>query len=567
MTARKAKLIGAVAVALTLVILLGWYTHPVITAIGVLLSVCANIYGWWRRHYRAGSAARVERWKAKSDKHHGLASFWSIMHTASWWSLRRKARVLCPPLLEQSWWARWWSTPISHLGTRLIRSGWVWVRASVEEHTIAFGGPRQGKSGRLGGQILGTPGAVVTTSTGADLIRLTMALRSTRGPCRIFNPAAVGGLESTMGWDLLDGCEEHRTAVTRATDLMSATPLAGNDRQAEWAEMAAGALAVLMHAAALSGRTMNHVQKWVASADTEATAREVLGYLKSSPEPAVPLQALAFFNSGKSLQSICLCISPALRWLTDPAAVAAASSGTLDVEEFLASNGTIYLIAEKDGPVAPLITALAGHIMRTARRIADTRPHERLTPPLTAVLDEAPSICTLPLDAWLADMGKRNIGIHVGAQSLSQLRQRWGVDGAGAMLTNCAALIVFGGTKDGAGLEAFATLAGGAVTKSQIQQLPPLNAMVLRNGLRPVVGPVAMAWERWDYRKARHADRWGPRLAVLTSACRAILPKRPAKPVPVRLALPVGGTAKTEHAQLLAEHGLAGKRNNRLTSG
>lgn len=561
---KRAGAYGAIPV--TVAGLVGWLTHPVLTVLTVVTLMAVVGAGVRARHRQAGSATLVHRWTEHARKYHGVASGRQILRVASGWAMRRKAHVLRPSLRYASRWARW-RIPITELATPLIRVGRWWVHSPIEEHTLRFGGPRQGKSGELGSRILDAPGAILVTSTGGDLVRNTARLREHRGPVHVFNPSNVGALESTIGFDLLAGCEDPRVAVERATDLLAGTPIAQSQKDAEWVERANDALSALMHAAALGRKTMRHVQRWVADPDT--AAQEVLGLLRDSPEPGVGYQVLQFVTSGRPRSSICMTIMPALRWLTDPIAAACAAPGAcgLDVAELLQRRGAIYLLAEKDGPVAPLITALAGHIARTARRIADQRPHERLEPALTMVLDEAPSICPLPLPAWTSDMGKRNITMHIAAQSFSQLKDRWGDNGAGTILTNCATILVFGGTKDPAGLATFATLAGERhedgrrvplLTQAQIQQLPPLHAVVFRNGMLPVIGTPRMVWDRADFKTAKRAQVWRSRWAAITTQVQLWLPVKSAtrRRIPLRepiAALPAGGTADREWRRMLQE--------------
>ena len=212
---------------------------------------------------------------------------------------------------------------------------------------------------------------------------------------------------------------------------------------------------------------------------------------------------------------------PALGWLTDATAAAAATGGGFDVEELLASRGTVYMLGAEDAQVAPLVTALTGHIAREARRIAGHQPGGRLDPPLTLALDEAALICPIPLDNWTADMGGRGVPIHIGAQSRAQLRQRWGDTGAASILNNAATLLIFGGTRDADDLNAYSTLTGerdeevdtfdlsGArinsstrrvpvLSPGQIAQLPPRRVVIIRRGMAPAVGRVRMAWTRGD---------------------------------------------------------------------
>jgi type IV secretory pathway TraG/TraD family ATPase VirD4 len=150
-------------------------------------------------------------------------------------------------------------------------------------------------------------------------------------------------------------------------------------------------------------------------------------------------------------------------------------------------------------------------------------------------LDEAALICPVPLDQWTADMGGRNITIHIAAQSRAQLRQRFGESGAAAILNNTATLLVFGGTRDPDDLAAYATLAGdrdedvptyandsgaGSITvrrvpvlsAAQIAQLPAGRVMIVSRGMPVTLGTVQMAWKRRDVRQAAR------RLAVAQAA-------------------------------------------------
>jgi hypothetical protein len=163
-----------------------------------------------------------------------------------------------------------------------------------------------------------------------------------------------------------------------------------------------------MHAAALGGGSMRHILGWVA--DPDGAASEVQRLLRRSPEPAFEPDARQFLTTNdRTRSSICATIMPALGWLTDPIAAAAAGqligrqvlldeSGVttiddgayrpagLDVAALLAERGTVYLLGAQDAQVAPLVTALTGHVARVARQLAASMPSGRLDPPLTLVL-------------------------------------------------------------------------------------------------------------------------------------------------------------------------------------
>jgi type IV secretion system protein VirD4 len=500
----------------------GYWPWPVLVGLATLALVVAA----WRSG-RGGSAGTVRRWSRRARRHDGVASRWVILRTASAFAVRRKASVLRPSLARLPWWqvprAREFATPLARVGL-LLR---VW--SPVEDVTLRIGGPRTGKTGELACRILDAPGAVIATSTRTDLIELTGPCRSSRGPLHVFNPSGVGGLASTITFDPLSGCDRPATATARAADLLAGISAGGGGDREFWVGQARRVLASLLHAAALGGASMRDVLSWVA--DPDDAAAQVQRFLRRSPEPAYESDALQFLRTNdRTRSSICATIMPALSWLTESTAVAAATGGGFDVPALLAGRGTVYMLGAEDAQVAPLVTALTGHIAREARRIAATMPGGRLDPPLTLALDEAALICPIPLDNWTADMGGRGVTIHLAAQSRAQLRQRWGDTGAAAILNNAASILIYGGTRDPDDLAAYSTLTGErdeevlthdeyanltAVTTrrvpvlspAQIAQLPNRRVVIIRRGMPPAVGRVRMAWRRRDVRRARRALR------------------------------------------------------------
>jgi type IV secretion system protein VirD4 len=521
---------------------LGWVMHlmpdatpgrvywPWLLLTGVLLLAGVGLV--WRNQ-RGGSAGLVNRWARRGRRNHGLASPWAILRVSSGLAMRRKASVLRPSLRRLGW--RRWFISAREVATPVARVGLLRVWSPVEDVTLRIGGPRTGKTGELCGRILDAPGAVIATSTRTDLIEITGPCRSRRGPVHVFNPSGVGGLASTITFDPLSGCQNPATATSRATDLLAATSApggSGGDRE-YWAGQARRVLAALMHAAALGQASMRDVLAWVA--DPDRAAAQVQQFLRRSPQPAYESDATQFLDTNeRTRSSICATIMPALGWLTDPTAATAAAAGDFNVADLLDTRGTVYMLGADDGQVAPLVTALTGHIAREARRLAATQPGGRLDPPLTLALDEAALICPIPLDNWTADMGGRNVTIHIGAQSRAQLRQRWGDTGAAAILNNAATLLIYGGTRDPDDLAAYSTLTGeryeetptwdddGAIrsltrhrvpvlSPAQIAQLPARHVVIIRRGMAPAVGRVRMAWKRSDVRAMRRAITWADR--------------------------------------------------------
>lgn len=444
----------------------------------------------------------------------GLATAAEIRRLAGVRTLRSQAPTLRPSLAA----VRPRRIPPNELGTAVVRGSRQWVWSSIEDVTLRLGGPRTGKTGEIACRLLDAAGAVIATSTRTDLLDLTADHRSRIGPVQVFNPSGLGEIPTTVEFNPIAGCEDIVLAAHRAADLL-ASSVHGSEgsERAFWTAQAERVLRCLLHAAALGEREMRDVLAWVADPDS---AGEVRRLLRKSPVPVVEQEAAQFLaTNDRTRSSITATMMPALGWLSDPGAAGVARGGSFDVETFLRRRGTVYLLGTDDSTVAPLVTAFTGHIAREARRIAAGQPGGRLDPPLTLVLDEAALICPIPLDRWTADMGGRNITIHIAAQSRAQLRQRWGDTGAAAILNNAATVLIFGGTRDPGDLAAYATLAGERVeqartqdgsgrlasityrrvpvlTQSQIAQLPHGRVLVIRRGLRPVIGTTPMAWER-----------------------------------------------------------------------
>ncbi|MEC3974575.1 type IV secretory system conjugative DNA transfer family protein [Amycolatopsis sp. H20-H5] len=474
---------------------------------------------------RGGSRGLIGRWSRRSRRNGGVASRWQIFRVASKSAMRRKAKVLKPSLRRQMWWTRR-RVPVLTYATPLARVGRQRVWSPVEDVTLRFGGPRSGKTGELACRILDAPGAVIATSTRTDLIDLTAKLREQHGPTYVFNPSGLGKLPSTITFDPLTGCGNPVTATHRASDLLPGE--GGSDEREHWVTQARRALAALMHAAAIGELAMSDVQSWVA--DPERAAEEVLRLLRRS-EPAFEQTARQFLTTNdRTRSSITTTIMPALAWLTDPTARAAATGGAFDVAELLDSRATVYLLGAEEGHTAPLVAALTAHLAREARRIASESLGGRLDPALTLVLDEAALVSPVPLDLWTADMGGRNVTIHIGAQSRAQLRKRWGDTGCAAIMTNSATVLILAGARDGDDLQAYSLLtadrhemvesedADGHVTgrtsqrvpvlsPGQIAQLPELHAVIVRRGMPAAIGKLQMAWKRSDVKAVERRER------------------------------------------------------------
>lgn len=508
---------AALAVAVWLYATRGLYAFLAATAIG-----CGLLVAWmvWRR---GGNARTVTRAGERARRRSGVATLWQVAWNGSRWAMHRKAAAVRPHLRAVGWRERW-ATPTTEVAVKLCRTGGMWLWASCEDVVLAIGGPRKGKTAWLAGAVSDAPGAVLTTSTRTEIIGLTRIAREHGDrPVWVFNPGGLGDLETTVTFNPLVGCQDPTTATARAADMIPESE--GADDRDFWDGQARRYFAAFLHAAALdpSGRrTMRDVQRWIAS--PTAAGHELQALLKLSPDPDAYLEDVNQFVAlnDKTQSSITNAMTPALAWLTSPAAVAATESGTaFDVATLLHSRGTVYLLGRHEAHTAPLLAALTGYVAREARRLAALQPAGRLDPPLTLALDEAARVSPVPLPDWSGDSGGSGIQLVCAFQSRADLVARWGKTGAAKILNNAHAIMLYGGTKDPDDLAAWAKLAGdrdevvktrngdGKVTSTsprktdvlapaQLASLPPFRVVVFSD-MPPAVGWVQPVWKRCGF--------------------------------------------------------------------
>ena len=500
----------------------------------------AVVGGYWTMRWLA-PAISTRRWVDRRDDAslhaRGVATWTDVGQSAA--QIRRKRAQLRADLAARTSGLR---RPLRRFvmrsndySVRLARTSWLpvarHVLASCEEVTLRIGGPRSGKSGSLACHGLDAPGALLVTTSRTDLLNATRDVRAAKGRVEVFNPTGLGDLESTVRWSPLAGCVNYATAMRRAADLI---PLSGTSTDAaRWDEQARSLLTTLLHAAALKGGTMRTVLGWISPAD--AIARDdILNALRRSTAGAPAAGQAAFgeptsttvramvdqirslyLTNDRTLTSITTTLLPHLRWVNDPTIAAVADAdlhdpALLDVAAFVAGGrDSLYLIG-REGGAHTLIGALTAEVAHQVRMHAE-RSGGRLTPPMTALLDEAALTCgPIPLHDWTSDMGGRNFTLHIVVQSLAQLRDVWGRERAATILGNTGTLMVFGNLKSREDLEDVSALCGirlvavdpddnrplPVFTPAEIAALPEGQALVLRNGLRPIIGRAPMAWDR-----------------------------------------------------------------------
>lgn len=346
------------------------------------------------------------------------------------------------------------------------RSRGVTVHVSTEESMVIQGAPRSGKGLYvIINAILDAPGAVVTTSTRADNLVVTMKARASAGrPVTVFDPQGMSGLPTTLRWSPVRGCEDPDIATRRALVITADTEFKGEN--AAWQKRAVIVLQCLLHAAALSGDGVRAFRRWSSS---PILAKEALEYL-GRPEAALGWQAdlLGIIDDDpRNTSNSWIGVSAAVAPLSSPKVLAAldpnGEAEQFDPKEFIRQRGTLYLIGTKSGAAAagPYLSALIDDIECAAREMAFVAVGGRLDPPLSLILDEIANLSPWPgLPVVLSDGGGIGISTIVVLQSLSQARSGWSIDEAATIWDAAIIKVIFGGGSDERDLRALAGLIG-----------------------------------------------------------------------------------------------------------
>ncbi|MGC5168694.1 type IV secretory system conjugative DNA transfer family protein [Luteimicrobium sp. DT211] len=355
--------------------------------------------------------------------------------------------------------------------------------AQHEDSFLVIGPPRSGKTSRLViDWILDAPGAVVITGTKSDVVYYTHTPRAEKGVVSVFDHGgSITGWPTTLKWDPVAGCEDPDEARERGRSWAAADPERLSGKNAWFTNQAGEILAFFLHAAALKpGGSMRDVMRWASDFSSNEPAMvlrsqgaivdPVTGEAVGAPVVsrgtelwADLLKARTQSQAKETAASLGTTLVGLLAALTSPAVLEAlcpAPGEGFDIDEFLTGPNTLYLMSgEGVGSVAPLVTTLAGAVVRRAKD--KSQETGRLWPPLALILDEAANVAPLPdLPGLMSDSGGRGISVRVICQSKAQMVQRWSDAGANAIIAAATTQMYLPGIKDPEHLRALSEMHG-----------------------------------------------------------------------------------------------------------
>jgi type IV secretion system protein VirD4 len=312
---------------------------------------------------------------------------------------------------------------------------------------------------------------------------------------------------------------ERRAKAFTAGTLTGAATGGGDGAARFYAAEAAKVLQGYLHAAALTGRTLDHVLQWAAHPQAATGPADILrahphaapfwdgllhGALQGDPRTAG--------NTATTVQqTLALFFQADIRRRCTPSPDRPAT----DIAALLAAGGTVYLLGREDpyASASPLMTALTEHVLDTALLLAGRAPTGRLCPPLLACLDELPSTAPLPtLRTRMANDRALGVSFLYAAQTWRQLVLVYSEDEARALFGLTNVVVAFGGGKDGGFYRELSDLLGTTRVRrtsysyrtagwsrsthgetvpvlpgEEIRRLPPGRALVVAENAAPLV--------------------------------------------------------------------------------
>jgi len=373
--------------------------------------------------------------------------------------------------------------------------------------------------------LLGAPGAALVTLTKPDDLLLTITDRALDDrPCVVLDPFGLATGLPELVWDPVAGCVDPMLAERRAKAFTAGTVKgaihAGHgDMSARfYAAEAAKVLQAYFHAAALTGRTLDDVLRWVAQPLSAGDPGEIL---REHPQAAPFWHGLLHGalhgddrTAGNTITTVQQAMSLFFQADIRRRCIPGPGRPATDIADIIRRHGTIYLLGREDpyASASPLMTALAEHVLDTALQLANSSPWGRLCPPLLACLDELPSTAPLPtLRTRMANERALGISFIYAAQTWRQLAAIFGEQEAKALFGLTNVLIMFGGSKDVAFNQEISDLVGtvrvpritwqtggtgGRTTSAEdipilraeeIRQLPERQALVIAENGKPII--------------------------------------------------------------------------------
>jgi type IV secretion system protein VirD4 len=346
---------------------------------------------------------------------------------------------------------------VDDVGTILGRRipGGAKIAVSAEESVLVLAAARQGKTSQVMIPMLHRwRGPAIATSVRRDIVEATASLRALLGPVLVLAPTGMPKWPRGVQWSPAAGCHVYDTAKARAETIVRVGKGGANTQDSSnagfFGSSATNLVAAWLHAAALSGGSMNDVVRWSLNSRDDTPVRLLRDHPDAEPGVADMLADM-YGSPAVTKSNLWATATIGLSPLMSPTArevFCGPIAESMDIEGFLRTNGTLYVLvsAKQAGGLAPIISAFIEEVTETAKRLGDLSAGGRLDPPLAVLLDEAANVSPLPdLPNLLSYSGGSGIFGVVVLQNMAQASDKWGPVGAEMIWGATTAKVILGG--------------------------------------------------------------------------------------------------------------------------
>src|SRR4030095_2172161 len=229
------------------------------------------------------------------------------------------------------------------------------------------------------------PGAALVTLTKVDDLLLSFPVRSRDGrPCLVLDPFGLAAGVPELVWDPIACCVDPMVAERRAKEFPGGAIKAasgggyGDDAARFYAAEAAKVIQAFFHAAALTGRSLDDVLRWVADPVSASEPSEILLQHPHGAPYWLGLLHGALHGddrtAGNTITTVQQAMSLFFQEQIRRRCVPSPGRPPPELAEWIRRGGTIYLLGREDpyASASPLMTAVAEHVLDTALGLANT---------------------------------------------------------------------------------------------------------------------------------------------------------------------------------------------------
>ena len=453
------------------------------------------------------------------------------------------------------------------------------TRVGDRSAVVVVGPARCGKTANVTAGILDWDGPAILSSVKDDLYTETIGRRRQLGDVFVFDPFGelpedLGEGVQRVGWSPLQASTSISGAQQAANTLLDAGPTEGVTNANYWSTKGEQLLWPMLYAAAVGGRSMGDVIRWMALQDgTDDDGGEVVAILAhlvrrggfGAMEAQQALTAFTgFWKLDTRTRSDIFSTAQTLITAWEDPYIAAASATevqadtgeisrpAMDLSRLLVGNNTLYVVQPLKSVerFAVVFGGLLGDLLRDQAYEISKRAR-RPIPPLLAVVDEAGNT---PL-RWLPQVASTCAGIGVQLvtvwQSLAQMKSIYQAQ-TDSLLTNHGSKIFFSGLSDDTTLRYVSELGGeeevaqhsatadthwqgnrrsmaASTTRAKLlpadilRQVPPGSALLLHGTLPPAHLVGRRPWEERRLVTLARGEAAAPPATVLDVAMEAAL--------------------------------------------